>query len=233
MWADDRSIHVTMEGHLLKTFASRTSLENLARIRDKFSGRPAGPLPAAPALPRHRGGPYLPPGTAVEVDRAVTRDGVVGLGNRDVMLSRTLVGSRVVLRMDEHLLHVISGGRVVKTMPLPIPPGRLPLLQGVRAATEALPPSGPIGPVTVQRLVNGNGRIMVAGQYMRIGAIHSGKVVNVIVEDTYFWIVYDGEELAVHPRTSDKPVTTVKAWPSRRSRPPRQASREDAPSSKS
>ncbi|MGW3651699.1 helix-turn-helix domain-containing protein [Streptomyces sp. NPDC000878] len=233
VWADDRSIHVTIEGYLLKTFASRTSLEDLARIRDKFSGRPAGPPPAAPALPRHRGRPQLPPGTAVEVERAVTRDGVVGLGDRDVMLSRTLAGSRVVLRMDEHLLHVIRGGRVVKTMPLPIPPGRLPLLKGVRAATDALPPSGPIGPVTVQRLVNGNGRVMVAGQYMRIGAVHSGKVVNVIVEATHFRIVYNGEELAVHPRTSDKPVTRVKAWPSRQSRTPRQTSHEDAASSKS
>ena len=67
----------------------------------------------------------------------------------------------MVLRMDEHLLHVISGGRVVKTMPLPIPPGRLPLLKGVRATTEALPPSGrPARPVTVQSLVNVNSRGM-------------------------------------------------------------------------
>jgi hypothetical protein len=135
--------------------------------------------------------------------------------------------------MDEHLLYVISGGRVVKAMPLPIPPGRLPLLKGVRAATEALPPSGPARPVTVQRLVNGNGRVMVAGQYMRIGAVHSGKVVTVVVEDTHLRIVHDGEELAVHPRTNDKPVTRVKAWPSRQSRAPRQASHEDTTSSNS
>ncbi|MEU6611585.1 IS481 family transposase [Streptomyces shenzhenensis] len=232
VWADDRSIHVTMEGYLLKTFASRTSLEDLARIRDKFSGRPAGPPPAAPALPRHRGRPQLRPGTAVEVDRAVTRDGVVGLGDRDVMLSRTLAGSRVVLRMDEHLLHAISNGRVVKTMPLPIPPGRLPLLKGVRAAAGPLPPGGPARPLTVQRLVNKTGRVMVARQSLLIGYTHRGKTVNVIVEDTHFRVIHNGTELAVFPRTSDKPVTR-KAWPSRQPRKPRQESPEDGPSSKS
>ncbi|CAG6397600.1 hypothetical protein NMG29_39250 [Streptomyces cocklensis] len=85
--------------------------------------------------------------------------------------------------------------------------------------------------MTVQRLVNANGRVMVAGQYMRVGALHSGKVVNVIVEDTHFRIVHEGEELAVHPSTSDKPITRVKAWPSRQSREPRQASPEDKASS--
>ncbi|CAG6397599.1 hypothetical protein SCOCK_580025 [Actinacidiphila cocklensis] len=38
----------------------------------------------------------------------------------------------MVLRMDEHLLHVISDGRVVKTMPLPIPADRLPGLRAFR-----------------------------------------------------------------------------------------------------
>ncbi|WP_438493585.1 IS481 family transposase [Streptomyces asiaticus] len=233
VWADDRSIHITMAGHLLKTFASRTSLEDLAKVRERFSGRAAGSPPAAPALPHHRGRPLLPPGTAVEVERAVSRDGVVGLGDRDVMLSRTLAGSRVVLRLDEHLLHAISNGRVVKTMPLPIPAGRLPLLKGVRAAAGPLPPASPARPLTVQRLVNRTGRVMVARQSLLIGYPHRGKVVNVIVEDTHFRVVHEGEELGVYPRTSTAPVTRIKAWPSRQSRESRQESCEDGTSSKS
>lgn len=59
------------------------------------------------------------------------------------MLSRALAGGRVTLRLDEHLLHAISDDRVVKTMPLPIPAGRLPRLQGVRAETTPLPPGSP------------------------------------------------------------------------------------------
>ncbi|MFF8989967.1 hypothetical protein ACF09H_08470 [Streptomyces sp. NPDC014983] len=121
----------------------------------------------------------------------------------------------------------------MKTMPLPIPPGRLPLLQGVRAAAGPLPPGGPPRPLTVQRLVNTTGRVMVARQPLLIGYAHRGKTVNVIVEDTHFRVVHNGTELAVFPRTSDKPVTRIKAWPSRQSREPRQESLEDGPSSKS
>lgn len=42
LWADGRSIHVTMDGHLVKTIASRTSLEDLHRVKDRFQGCPAG-----------------------------------------------------------------------------------------------------------------------------------------------------------------------------------------------
>lgn len=119
-------------------------------------------------------------------------------------------------------------------MPLPIPPGRLPKRLGVRDATGPLPPAASQPePVTVQRLVNANGRVLVAGHYLPVGSLHSGKTVNVIVEDTHFRIVHDGEELTVHPRTTDKPVTRFKAWPSRQSRMPPQARPDDRPSSES
>ncbi len=223
-----RSIHITMDGYLLKTIASRVSLEDLHALKEKFQGRPAGPPPAAPALPRHQGRILLPPGTDVEVERTVNRDGVVGLGERDVMLSRTLAGGRVLLRMDDRLLHVISDGQVVKTMPLPIPVDRVPHLMGVRAAHGPLPAGAVAGPLVVERLVDTSGRVMVARHILKIGYSHRGKVVKVIVEDTHFRVVHDGEELAVHPRTTDKPVTRIKAWLSRQSRQkPSSNSRED------
>ncbi|MFJ6598523.1 hypothetical protein ACIQPP_48710 [Streptomyces violaceusniger] len=118
-------------------------------------------------------------------------------------------------------------------MPLPIPAGRLPLLQGVRAAAGPLPPASPARPLTVQRLVNKTGRVMVARQSLLIGYPHRGKIVNVIVEDTHFRVIHEGEELAVYPRTSRAPVTRIKAWLSRQSREPRQKSHEDGTSSKS
>lgn len=149
------------------------------------------------------------------------------------MLSRTLAGARVLLRMDDRLRHVISDGQVVKTMPLPIPADRIPEFPGIRAAQGPLPPRGPARPLVIQRLVNTNGRVMVARRYLQVGYQHRGKLVNVIVEDTHFRIVQDAEELAVHPRTSDKPVTHTKAWPSRQSRQARQATPENGTSSKS
>ncbi len=74
---------------------------------------------------------------------------------------------------------------------------------------------------------------MVARQSLLIGYPHRGKVVNVIVEDTHFRVVHEGEELGVYPRTSSAPVTGIKAWPSRQSRESRQESCEDGRSSKS
>ncbi|MGW0538106.1 Mu transposase domain-containing protein [Streptomyces sp. NPDC003032] len=219
LWADDRSIHITMEGHLLKTMASRTSLEQLHQLRDKRQTRPAGPPPAAPALPRHRGRVHLPPGMAVEVERTANRDGIVVLAQQDIKLPVTLAGSRVILRMDEHVLHAISNDRVVRTMPMPIPADQRGRLMGVRQASSPLPPSGPAGPLLVQRRVNIDGFLMVAKQRMRVGPTHVGKIVNVIVEDTHFRIVHDGEELAVHSRTTDRPVSRFKAWASAATRP--------------
>ncbi|MFG3142718.1 hypothetical protein ACGFZA_41750, partial [Streptomyces sp. NPDC048211] len=149
LWADDRSIHITMDGHLLKTMASRTSLEQLHQLREKRQTRPAGPPPAAPALPRHRGRVQLPAGMAVEVERTVDRNGIVALAQQDIKLPVTLAGSRVILRMDEHVLHTISNGRVVQTMPLPISADQRGRLRGARQASSLLPPQGPAGPLVV------------------------------------------------------------------------------------
>jgi hypothetical protein len=184
LWADDRSIHITLEGHLLKTMSSRTSLEQLHQLRDKRQTRPAGPPPAAPALPRRKGRVHLPAGMAVEVERTVDRNGIVALAQQDIKLPVTLAGSRVVLRMDEHVLHAISSGRVIRTMPLPITADQRGRLVGVRAASSPLPPSGPTGPLIVQRRVNVDGFLMVAKQRMRVSPTHVGKIVNVTVEDT-------------------------------------------------
>lgn len=56
---------------------------------------------------------------------------------------------------------------------------------------------------------------MVARLYLQVGYPHRSKVVKVTVGDTRFCMVYDGENLAVRPCTSDKPVTRIKVWPSR------------------
>jgi hypothetical protein len=97
VWADDRSIHVVLDGHHLKSVTSRLHDEHLRQLLLR-GARPAGPAPAAPALPRAgRGRPRLPEATAVEVDRVVTRDGYVTFNTKTFAVDPELVGQRITL----------------------------------------------------------------------------------------------------------------------------------------
>lgn len=74
----------------------------------------------------------------VEVDRLVGRDGDVGLGGQRVKLAAQLAGQQVTLRFDGQLMHVIADGRVVKTLPAPIPPEQRAQISGVRSPRTAI-----------------------------------------------------------------------------------------------
>jgi hypothetical protein len=68
-------------------------------------------------------------------------------------------------------------------------------------------------------------RVMVTRQRLRVGAAHAGKTVTIRVEDTHFRVLLDGEELGLHPRTDNRPVTRFRAYATR--------STDDQPSSMS
>jgi transposase InsO family protein len=74
LWIDERSVHVVLDGHHVKTVTSRLTGEHLRWLR-MHGARPGGPAPAAPALPARNGRRYLPAGAAVEVDRTADRNG--------------------------------------------------------------------------------------------------------------------------------------------------------------
>ena len=81
-------------------------------------------------------------GEVVEVARTVAGDGCIGLGGDKVLLESTLVGQRVTLRFEGTLMHVVANGRLVKTMPAPLPPGQRAALRGARlCAVRGPPPS--------------------------------------------------------------------------------------------
>lgn len=48
---------------------------------------------------------------------------------------------------------------------------------------------------------------MVAGQSIKLGPRHRGKLVIVVVEDTHLRVLHGDEEIAVRPRRNLKPVT--------------------------
>jgi hypothetical protein len=207
VWADLRSIHLLLDGHVLRTVASRLLPADLASLAMR-GARPAGPPPAAAALPRRNGAPHLGAGQAIEVDRKVQRDGHVLIAGGKCQVGFGLAGSTVVMRLDGHLMHAIAAGALAGTWPCPLTAGKAAKLPGARAASTPLPPPPlPAGAIRAQRRVHASGRIMVNKQPVKLGPRHAGKLVTVIIEDTHFRILHGEEELAIKPRRDTTPIT--------------------------
>jgi transposase InsO family protein len=205
IWADEVTVHVTIGGQLAKTVPSSLGPEDLAELRMRGAA-PAGPPPAMPAPARAD----LAAGTVIEVDRAVDADGIADLAGCKVKVGAELARSKVTLRLDGHLLHVIRGGVLAKTLPSPVPAGDRARLRGARIAATPLPAPAP-GPVSVQRKVPRDGVIMVTRQRLRVSATYAGKIVTVHVEDTHFRVTCDGIEVSLHPRNEQRPVNRWRA----------------------
>ncbi|WP_194853110.1 integrase core domain-containing protein [Nocardia sp. SYP-A9097] len=214
VWADQRSIHIILDRHQVKTLPQAEHLHQL-RLR---GARTAGPAPSAPALPfdssgRHR----LPPNATVEVDRIVNRDGIFRLRNQDWTVDAHLIGERITLRLDGHVMHAIADNALVKSWPYSITLDQRLKIRGARQAITPVPPAPPDHAPRSERRVPTDGVIMVATQRLRVGRAHAGKLVTVYAEDTHFRILDGDKEIAVHPRTSNAPLTRFKAWPKRQS----------------
>jgi hypothetical protein len=203
LWVDQQVIHLSVDGRLLKTVASRFTANELPRLT-QLGARPAGPAPGSAATAR------LGIPDAVEVDRVVSAAGLVGLGGRHLSVGQQHAGQRVTLRLEAGLLHVGLDGVLVKTMPSPVPAADHARLQGARpAATTAFRP--PRNPVIVQRRVSCRGGIQVANQRVQVGLPHAGKVVTVLVHDTCLDVVDNGTPLKIVPRTGRKEVIRYRA----------------------
>ena len=134
VWADELSVHVLIDGELVKTVPSSLTAENLAELRMRGAS-PAGPPPATPSLPKMAS---LPGGTVIEADRTVDANGNADLGGRKIPAGRALAGQRVTFRLDGHLIHVVHDGHLARTLPCPIPAGARGKLRGARLAATAL-----------------------------------------------------------------------------------------------
>ena len=203
IWVDETTLHVLIDGLRLKTLPSRLTFVELARLLAD-GARPAGPSP-------------LPNGTgaAIEIERTVNGAGLAGLGGRQVNVGFDLAGQRVTLRMDGTQMAVIShDGKLVRTVPCPVPARDRHQLRGARRATTSQPPAA--GPVIVQRRVSQRGSIMVATQRVQVGMIHARKIVTVTASDHTFEVLVDGQVVAVVPRTTSRELRRYKAYATRR-----------------
>ncbi|KNB49343.1 IS481 family transposase [Streptomyces caatingaensis] len=206
VWADEHTVHITIDGELVRSAASCLDAGNLRELSMR-GAVPAGPPPAAPAAARAG---RLEPGTVIEVDRNIDQSGIASLGKVPVTIGYELASRRVTLRLDGHLLHVVHDGVLAKTLPAPIDADQRAGLRGARIVTGELPPSA-TGAIHVERKVPTDGVIMVARQRLRVGRTYAGEIVTVHVEDTYFRITLNGADLSLHPRKEQHPVTRFRA----------------------
>ncbi len=204
IWADLRTIHVTLAGELIRSRHSGLSKHDLEHLR--LRGRPAGPEPAPSAAPRT---PIQTP-DAVELERTVSRNGDVGLAGARHQLGADLAGQRVILRIDRHMLHVIADGHLVKTLPAPVTPHQAAKLNGARTATGPLPQARQ-GTVRIKRTIPADGITQVAGQRLRVGRAHAGKHVVIVAEDTVFRVLHNDIEISTLARLTDKKITHLRA----------------------
>ncbi|MGP3919187.1 IS481 family transposase [Nonomuraea sp. 10N515B] len=210
VWADLRSLHVLLDGHLVRTIVSRLLPHDLAYLVMRYGARSAGPAPAAAALRRINGNTELAAGQAVEIDRMVQRDGHVTIAGIKCQIAFAPARRTVTIRLDGHLMHAIADNALVGTWPCPITADRAARLPGARTAATPLPPPPlPAGSIRVQRRVHASGRFMVNKQFIKLGPRHAGKLVTVVIEDTHYRVLHGEEELAIRPRRDTTPVTRL------------------------
>ncbi len=152
-WADHDVIHLTIAGARVKTVRSHLSSNDLAALA-ATGGRPAGPAPLPPAQP----------GAALELDRTVSRCGLVSLGDQRLLAAEILGGRRVTIRIEAATLMFFDPDtrELLRTRANPLTYDQARRLRGARPAGP--PPRPSVEPVTAQRRASNTGVIMVAGQ---------------------------------------------------------------------
>ena len=199
-WADTQLIHLSAAGARIKTLRSHLSVNDLAKL---IAGGavPAGAAPLPPAED----------GPAIEVDRPVSRGGLVSLGPHRLLAAEILGGQLVSIRIEHSTLMFFGPGTrvLLRTRPNPLTPAQITRLRGARPAGP--PPRPPSEPIRVQRRASATGLILVCGQNVALGRAHAGQTVTVYVSDTTLAIELDDAETRVVRRTTTTPVRNIKA----------------------
>lgn len=204
VWVDCDVVHLSMAASRVKTVRSQLTAADLGRLRAK-GAVPAGPSPV----------PRPEQGDAIEVERVVSRTGLVALGPRRLLAAEILAGRRVGIRIEPATLQFFDPDtrQLLRVRPNPLTREHVLRLRGARRAGP--PPRPSSEPVTVQRRAASNGVILVCRQRVNLGAVHAGQIVSVAVSETSLTIdLGDGDTRTV-PRTTTLPVRNIKAFHTR------------------
>jgi hypothetical protein len=207
LWMDTTVVHIIRDGVRVKTVPSRFTVAQLRRLLAD-GGRIGGPPPAK--------GRAAAAG-AVEVDRLVNGNGLVGLAGRQHPIGYHLAGQRVTVRLDGAIMQILDHDRtLLRSLPNPLQPDDRRKLRDARPSGPA--PSVPELPPAIQRRVSCRGAIMVAGQRIQVGFAHAGLTVTVTAAGDRFQVYDDDRVLVEVVRTTTKPIARFKA---RKPEPPR------------
>jgi transposase InsO family protein len=198
-WADCDLVHLSAGGIRIKTLRSHLSPADLTRLAAN------GAVPAGPSPLPHAAGTH-----AVEVERPVSRSGLVSLGRHRLLAAEILAGQLVGIRIEPGVLMFFDPATrvLLRTRPSPLTPADAARLRGAHPAGR--PPQPSADPARVQRRASATGVIMVAGQKIALGRGHAGQTVTVLVSDTTLTIQLGDAETRVIPRTTTQPVRSVK-----------------------
>jgi transposase InsO family protein len=199
-WADCQLIHLSAGGARIKTLRSHLSVNDLARLAAN-GAVPAGPAPL----------PLIEDGHALEVERPVSRGGLVCLGPHRLLAAEILGGQLVGIRIEPATLMFYDPTTrvLLRTRPNPLTRDQMARLRGARPAGP--PPRPPTEPVRVQRRASATGVIVVCGQKVALGRTHAGQTLTIAVSDTALAIELDDAETRVVRRTTTTPVRNIKA----------------------
>ena len=132
-WADCQLIHLSAGGARIKTLRSHLSVNDLAKLA-ATGAIPAGPAPLPPAED----------GQAIEVERPVSRGGLVCLGRHRLLAAEILGGQLAGIRIEPDTLMFFDPGTrlLLRTRPNPLTPAQVARLRGARpAGPPPRPPS--------------------------------------------------------------------------------------------
>jgi transposase InsO family protein len=199
-WADCQLIHLSAGGARIKTLRSHLSVNDLAKLA-ATGAVPAGPAPLPP----------IEDGHAIEIERPVSRGGLVCLGPHRLLAAEILGGQLIGIRIEPATLMFYDPTTrvLLRTRPNPLTWEQVARLRGARPAGP--PPRPPSEPVRVQRRTSATGVIVVCGQKIALGRTHAGQTFTVAVSDTTLAIELDDAETRIVRRTTTKPVRNIKA----------------------
>jgi hypothetical protein len=171
--------------------ALHLSVNDLAKLA-ATGAVPAGPAPLPPAED----------GQALEIERPVSRGGLVCLGTHRLLAAEILGGQLAGIGIEPAtLMFCDPAARVLlRTRPSPLTHAQVDRLRGARPAGP--PPRSPSEPIGVQRRAAATGVIVVCGQKIALGRAHAGQTIAVAVSGTTLAIELDDAETRVVRRTA-------------------------------
>ena len=203
IWADTVSVHVSLDGHHLKTVPSRLSIHSLHRLVREGAVE-AGPPPRAPAATGLRAAD-----ATLEFERTVNATGLISAGDKQFSVGVELAGQRLTIRLEGDVGHVARDGVHLRSFACALEPSKRQRLQGARLADGAPMQASP--PLVVGRRVSASGDVLVGGQRIYVGRAHRCKTVDVLVDQRYIKILDQGTTIKVVVRKTPKEVNRFKA----------------------